>query len=141
MLLQQDLTPLPVDTRDLTHEHPQVPLPVEQAPKIGWATSAAFRPAVATWYSSGWKVVKLLRSIKRDLDGMAVEASGHGEAAERRPRSPRAVTPMGHLPVELVNHFTIGNGQGRHLFLERRSPDTGSGRDHIEAERPPIRRR
>ena len=31
-------------------------------PRTTWATSAAFRPAVATWYRSGWKVWKLLRS-------------------------------------------------------------------------------
>src|SRR4029450_8520352 len=27
----------------------------------------------------------------------------------------------------------------RHLFRERQSPDAGSGRDHIEAEGPPVR--
>ena len=51
-------------------------------PRIGWAISSPSRPAVATWYSNGWNVWKLLASISSDVERLVEQFTGDGQPAE-----------------------------------------------------------
>ena len=65
----------------------------------GWAMSAAFRPAVATWYSSGWKVWKLWRSTR---------VTSH--SVRRRPRSVH--NPANPAPMMTTRGRRAGGADG-----------------------------
>src|SRR5699024_5660998 len=97
-----------------------------ERPRRNMVTSPGFRPAVATWYSNGWKVLYTLRSMRVTRTRTSRSASTACAPAKPPPR----ITTWGQLAPSFAG--TVGrrvrNGSGRTIGRTPCAAERRSGR-------------